>query len=114
MMDNTFDIELRHGFAATEHSAAECIPMTTDVFGQRMHDIVCTELQRSSCNRRGECRIDRELGAGRMSDLGCCGDVGQLDNGVAGRFDPDQAGVGPDSLLDVCDVRGVYRHHRDT
>ncbi len=85
--------ELGQRRATADDGATERVAVAVEIFRQRVDNVVGTECERAGGDGRGHGGIDDELGTGRMRDVGGGGDVGEAQDGIGGRFGPEQARV---------------------
>jgi hypothetical protein len=87
--------------------AADHVGVAVDVFGDGVDDDVEAEGEGALDVRRGEGVVGDGEEIVFCGERGECGEIGEFEQGVAGGFDPEHAGVGADGALDGSDVGGV-------
>lgn len=86
--------------AAIDDSAADGHCMSIHIFGRRMGDDICAELERLAEDRRCECIVDDERNAVLVSDVCELLDVRDVAGRVRNRFTEESLGVRAESLAD--------------
>ena len=76
-----------------EQDAADDVGVAVEVLGEAVDDDVSAELDGALKVRRREGVVDREQGADGLASGGDRGDVGDLEQRVGGRLQPDEVGA---------------------
>jgi hypothetical protein len=91
------------------------VVMTVEILGRRVHHEVGAERQRLGVDRRGNGVVDRDQGAARVRDLGCCRDVGDQPGRIRRGLQPDQVRRrGGDGCAQRVEVAGRHLDHVET
>ena len=111
-MDQAFRLHRLHGLRRAQHCPTHCIPVASNVFGQRMDHIVRPQSERAGGDRGGETSNPQASScACTMGNVGNRCNIRQAENRIGRRLNPDQAGFGRNSGLDVCPA-GSYPRAR--
>ena len=87
--------------------------MSADVLGQRVNHQVGAEIQGTGCDWRCEGGIDHQQGVMRLRDPGGARDIGNTQQRVGRRFQPQHARIFAHGVADRVQVGGVDRAHLD-
>ena len=82
--------------AADDRDAADHVGVAVQILGGRVHDDVEAQFERTLHERAGEGVVGHRDQAVLARDLRQRGQVGQLEQRVARRLDPQHLGLGPD------------------
>ena len=98
---------LREAIVAGHGDAADHVGVTVDELGRGVNDNVGAVVERRLEDGRHEGVIDDDERAGRVGNLGECGDVDQLQHGVCRRLEPEHLRVRAQVLAKRGGVREV-------